>query len=59
MFAKVTLNSFIFIMDIFCTGPVKKFGIFGITTRHPASFCLLHTVAHLMKSNRQLDNTIN
>ena len=43
MFIKVTLNNFIFVMDISCTGPAKKFGIIGITTRHQASFCLLHT----------------
>ena len=30
-------------MDIFGTGPTKKFGIIGITTRHQASFCLPHT----------------
>ena len=43
MFTKVSLNNFIFIMDIFGTGPTKKFGIIGITTRHQASFCLPHT----------------
>ena len=34
MFTKVLLNSFIFVMDIFCTGPTRKFGIIGITTCH-------------------------
>ena len=43
MFTKVTLISFIFAIDIFCTGPTKKFGIIGISTCHQAGFCLLHT----------------
>ena len=56
---KVTLNSFIFAMDIFCTGPVRKFEMIGITTRHEANFCLLNTADQWMKSNRQLPNVIN
>ena len=39
-FTEVTLNSFIFIMGIFCTSSTTKFGIIGIT--HEVSFCLLH-----------------
>ena len=30
MFTKVTLISFIFAMDIFCTGPTRKLEIIGI-----------------------------
>ena len=39
MFIKVTFNSFIFVIDIFCTGPASTFGIIGITSCHGASFC--------------------
>ena len=30
-FTEVTLNSFIFAMDIFCTNPARKFGMIDIT----------------------------
>ena len=39
-FTEVTLNSFIFVMDIFCTIPARKFEMIDIT--HEVSFCLLH-----------------
>ena len=42
LFTRVTLNSFIFAMDIFYTGAAKKFVIIGITAYHQASVCLLH-----------------
>ena len=42
MFTKVTLNSFIFAMNIFCTVPRRKFGIIGITRHFYASLCLRH-----------------
>ena len=29
-FAEVTLNGFIFTMDIFCTNPARKFGMIDI-----------------------------
>ena len=45
MLKKSTLNSFIFVMDIFSTGPARKFGIIGVTTCHQASLCLLQTAA--------------
>ena len=38
-FTEVTLNSFIFVMDIFFTNLARKFGIISIT--HEVSFCLL------------------
>ena len=43
MFTEITLNSFILVMNIFCTVPTRKFGIIGITTHCYSSFCLLHT----------------
>ena len=43
VFTKVILNSFIFVVDIFCAGATRKFGIIGIITRHQASFCLINT----------------
>ena len=42
MLTKDTLNSFIFVKNIFSTGPTRKCGIIGTTTRHQASVCLLH-----------------
>ena len=30
-FTEVTLNGFIFVMDIFCTNPARKFGMIDIT----------------------------
>ena len=38
-FTKVTLNTFIFVMYIFCANPARKFGIIDITL--DVSFCLL------------------
>ena len=38
-FTKVTLNSFIFVLNIFCTNLAKKFGMINIT--HEVTFCLL------------------
>ena len=38
-FTEVILNSFIFVMDIFCTKPTRKFWIIDLT--HEASFCLI------------------
>ena len=51
MFIKVILNSFIFAMATFCTGPTEKFGIIGI---NKSSGQFMFTAATLMKSNRQL-----
>ena len=39
-FTEVTLNSFIFVIDIFRTDPARKFETIDIT--HEFSFCLLH-----------------
>ena len=57
MFTKVTLNSFIFVINIFCTGPIWKFRIIGITAHHHPSFCLQYThemneIGGGMKSSR-------
>ena len=30
-FTEVTLNSFTFVMDVFCTSPARKFGIIDLT----------------------------
>ena len=42
-FKEVTLNSFIFVIDIFCTNPARKFAFTDITYE-ACSFCLLHFV---------------
>ena len=38
-FTKVTLNSFIFVLNIFSTNLAKKLGMINIT--HEVTFCLL------------------
>ena len=35
-FTEVTLNSFIFVFNIFCINPAKKFGMMDVT--HEVSF---------------------
>ena len=45
IFTKVTLNSFVSGMDIFCTCSTRKFEITGTTIIYQASFCLLRTHA--------------
>ena len=39
-FTEVTMNSFILIMNFYCTDPARKFGMIDI--EHEVSFCLLH-----------------
>ena len=51
MLIKVILNSFIFAMATFCTGPTGEFGIIGI---NKSSGQFMFTAVTLMKSNRQL-----
>ena len=41
-FTEVTLNSFIFVKDVFCTNPARKFGIIDIV--HEISSYLLHSM---------------
>ena len=42
-FTEVTLNSFVFVRDIFCTNPAMKFGIIDITNE-VSSYLVYYTL---------------
>ena len=42
LFTKVALNTFMFVMDIFCIGPTRKLGIIVVTARHQVAYYTQH-----------------
>ena len=58
LFKKITLNSFIIVIDIFCTVRERKFGITGIIL-HIFRLGFVYYTQQLSESIREIANTLS